>query len=80
MHFLFLKLTASIQTSENMQESHSKVQKINSIVQSANIVKNEMKINPDKSKAVSFTKARVKERTRYYFGEQLIRRQAALNI
>ena len=31
-----------------------------------------MKINPDKSKAVSFTKARVKERTRYYFGEQLI--------
>ena len=33
---------------------------------------NEMKINPDKSRAVSFTKARVKERTRYYFGEQLI--------
>ena len=31
-----------------------------------------MKINPDKSKTVSFTKARVKERTRYYFGEQLI--------
>jgi len=36
------------------------------------VVENEMKINPDKSKAVSFTKARVKERTRYYFGEQLI--------
>ena len=35
-------------------------------------VENEMKINPDKSEAVSFTKARVKERTRYYFGEQLI--------
>jgi len=35
-------------------------------------VENEMKINPDKSKAVSFTNARVKERTRYYFGEQLI--------
>jgi len=31
-----------------------------------------MKINPDKSKAVSFTKARFKERLRYYFGEQLI--------
>jgi hypothetical protein len=35
-------------------------------------VENEMKINPDKSKALSFTKARVKERVRYYFGEQLI--------
>jgi len=35
-------------------------------------VENEMKINPGKSKAVSFTKARVKEQTRYYFGEQLI--------
>ena len=33
---------------------------------------NEMKINPGKSRAVSFTKARVKERTRYYFGDQLI--------
>ena len=31
-----------------------------------------MKINPDKSKAVNFTKAKVKERKRYYFGEQLI--------
>jgi hypothetical protein len=31
-----------------------------------------MKINPEKSKAVSFTKVRVKERLRYYFGEQLI--------
>ena len=30
-------------------------------------VENEMKINPDKSKAVSFTKARVKERIRNYF-------------
>ena len=35
-------------------------------------VESEMKINTEKSKAVSFTKARVKERTRYYFGEQLI--------
>ena len=31
-----------------------------------------MKINPDKSKAISFTKARVKERLGYYFREQLI--------
>jgi len=35
-------------------------------------VENEIKINPDKSRAVSFTKARLKERTRYYFGEHLI--------
>ena len=35
-------------------------------------VENEMKTNPGKSKAVSFTKARVKERIRYYFGDQLI--------
>ena len=35
-------------------------------------VENEMKINPGKSKAVSFTKARVKERIRYNFGNQLI--------
>ena len=35
-------------------------------------VENEMKINPDKSKAVSFTKARVKEQIRHYFGDQLI--------
>ena len=35
-------------------------------------VENELKINPGKSKAVSFTKARVKERIRYYFGDQLI--------
>ena len=34
-------------------------------------VENEMKINPEKSKAVSFTKARVKERIRYCFVEQL---------
>jgi hypothetical protein len=31
-----------------------------------------MKINPGKSKAVSFTKARVKEQIWYYFGNQLI--------
>jgi hypothetical protein len=35
-------------------------------------VENEMRVNPDKSKAVSFTKARVKERIRYHFGHQLI--------
>jgi len=35
-------------------------------------VKNEMKINPGKSKTVSFTKIRVKERIRCYFGDQLI--------
>jgi hypothetical protein len=31
-------------------------------------VENEMRINPDRSKAVSFTKARVKEQTRYFWG------------
>ena len=35
-------------------------------------VENEMKINPGKSKAVSFTKGRVKERISYYIGDQLI--------
>jgi len=35
-------------------------------------VENEMKINPGKRKTVSFTKVRVKERIRYYFGDQLI--------
>jgi hypothetical protein len=35
-------------------------------------VENEMKINPGKSKTVSFTKAGVREIIRYYFGEQLI--------
>jgi len=33
---------------------------------------NEMKINLGKSKAASFTKARLKERIRYYFGDQLM--------
>ena len=36
------------------------------------MVENEMKINPGKSKAVSFTKAGVKGCIRYYFGDQLI--------
>jgi len=31
-----------------------------------------MKLNLGKRKAVSFTKARVKKRIRYYFGHQLI--------
>jgi len=35
-------------------------------------VENEMKINLGKTKTVSFTKPRVKERIRYYFGDQLI--------
>ena len=35
-------------------------------------VENEMKKNPGKIKAVSFKKAREKERIRYYFGDQLI--------
>jgi hypothetical protein len=35
-------------------------------------LENEMKINPGKSKAVSFTKSRVKERIRYYIGDRLI--------
>jgi len=39
-----------------------------------------MKINPGKSKEVSFTKGGVKERLRYYFGEQIIPGQVALNI
>ncbi|PNF22013.1 hypothetical protein B7P43_G17547, partial [Cryptotermes secundus] len=33
---------------------------------------NKMKINPDKSKSASFTKARVRVRIKYYFGDQLI--------
>jgi len=33
---------------------------------------NEVRINPGKSKAVSFTKPRAKERIRYYFVDQLI--------
>ena len=33
---------------------------------------NEIKINPGKSKEVSFTKARANERIRYYFVDQLI--------
>jgi hypothetical protein len=42
-------------------------------------LESEMKTNPGKSKAVCFTKARAKERIRYYFGNQF-RRQIALNI
>jgi hypothetical protein len=33
---------------------------------------NKMNTNPDKSKSVSFTRARVKERLKYNFGDQLI--------
>jgi len=35
-------------------------------------VENEMKLNPGKNKVSSFTKGRVKERIRYYFGDKLI--------
>jgi len=35
-------------------------------------VENEMKLHLGKRKSVSFTKARAKERVRYYFGDQLI--------
>jgi hypothetical protein len=35
-------------------------------------VKNEMRINPGKSKAVSFNRARVKDSLRYCIGDQLI--------
>jgi len=35
-------------------------------------IENKMKINPGKSKVVSFTKGRVKERIRYYLEDQLI--------
>jgi hypothetical protein len=33
---------------------------------------NKMKINPNKSKSISFTKARVRDRIEYFFGNQLI--------
>jgi hypothetical protein len=36
------------------------------------VVDNEMNINLGKSKAVSFTKAGMKEGIRYYFGDQLM--------
>jgi len=37
-HFLFPKFTASIQTSKNVQEPHSKVKKIDSVVQRVQIL------------------------------------------
>jgi len=43
-------------------------------------VKDGRKINPGKSKAVIFTKARMKERIRCYFGGQLITEASSLNI
>jgi len=39
-----------------------------------------MKINPGKSKTLNFTKARVKERIRYYFGDQLIPEASSFKI
>jgi len=39
-----------------------------------------MEINPGKSKAVSFTKARVKGQIRYYFGDQLILEASSFKI
>jgi len=41
-------------------------------------VENEKKINPGKSKAVSFTKARVKGKIRFYFVDQLIPHASSL--
>jgi len=38
-----------------------------------------MKINPGTSKAVSFTKVSVKERIRYYFGDQVIQEASSFN-
>ena len=35
-------------------------------------IENKMEINPGKSKAERFTKTRVKEQIKYYFGAQLI--------
>ena len=35
-------------------------------------IENEMKINPEKCKVVSFTKARAKKQIRCYFGDQLM--------
>lgn len=35
-------------------------------------LENTMKVNPGKSKAVSFTKARVKDRLNYFLGDQKI--------
>ena len=43
-------------------------------------VENEMTINPGKSKAVSFTKTRMKERIRYYFGDRLIPEASSFNL
>jgi len=43
-------------------------------------VENQMRINPDKSKVVSFTKARVKEQISYYIGEQLILKASSFNL
>jgi hypothetical protein len=43
-------------------------------------VENEMKINPGKTKAVSFTNVRVKKRIRKYYGDQLIHGQVALSV
>jgi hypothetical protein len=41
---------------------------------------NLIKINPGKSKAVSFTRAQVKDPLNYVFGDQRILDQAAANI
>ena len=42
-------------------------------------LENELKINQGKSKTVSFKKARVKKRIRYYFGGQLITEISSFN-
>jgi len=44
------------------------------------VLENELKENPDKCKTVGFTKFRVKKRIKYYFGDQLIPEQEAVNV
>jgi len=44
------------------------------------VVKNELKVNPDKSRTVGNTKFRAKKLIRYYFGDQLKPDQEALNV
>jgi hypothetical protein len=43
-------------------------------------VENAMKINPGKSKAVSFTRARLKDPLNYFWGTKEFRKRAVANI
>ena len=62
-----IRVYRKIKDSSDIDELHTDLNRLGEWM-----VENEMKINPGKSRAVSFTKARVKERIRYYFGDQLI--------